>query len=205
MRSKVPGGSNDRCVWAENHGPRQGTRFLFCKKHLYHPVGMRGEGRKLYSLCHKEVKTASKPLFWGCLFFLVWLRRHKASSALPGLHSVGLRAIWEILPVLAWELPQQLLTPGCLEPNVTGVSGQSGQSGPFLGTANMVCSPRSPKGSLWSERYLPWMMLTCPALALRNRAAGLIILCLNQMETANYPICWVKENPLDMWKGEIEG
>lgn len=70
-RSQVPGGSNDRSVWAENHEPRQGTCFLFFKKHLYHSVGTRGRGCELCSLCHKGAETASKPLLWGCLFFLV--------------------------------------------------------------------------------------------------------------------------------------
>lgn len=104
-RSQVPGRISDRSVWAENHGPGQGTCFLFCKKHLYHPVGTcRGEGAVSFVVCATGAGTASEPLCWGRLYFSVRLRRQEALSALPGPWRSALSAIREVLPALGLDI-----------------------------------------------------------------------------------------------------
>lgn len=78
---------------------------------------------------------------------------------------------------------------------------------PLLRTVYMACPPRSSQGRCWSDgpgggSSLPWV-LTCPVLAPRNRATGLIILRPDQMQTVNYPICCDKKNPIGYVKREI--
>lgn len=172
-RSQVPGRISDRSVWAENHGPGQGTCFLFCKKHLYHPVGTcRGEGAVSFVVCATGAGTASEPLCWGHLYFSVRLRRQEALSALPGPWRSALSAIREVLPALGLDIVPATPDSWPAEPNVTGASGL--REHPSLWTVNTTCCPGHPQGRLWSGHsgggsYPPWMMLTCPARALGNR------------------------------------
>lgn len=187
MRSQVPEGSNDRSVWAENHGPRQSTCFLFCKKHLHHPVGTRGRGCKLCSLCHRGAKTATSHYSEDAFFSLV-ARETRSFFRLPGPQRSGLRAITEVLSVLGWELPQQLLILGWPGPNVTEVSGL--REWPVPGAWNMAYPPRSNMVGSGAG------ILEAAVHPGRGSPAQQIILRANQMKTVNYPICWGRGKPI---------
>lgn len=173
-RSQEPGGVSDGSVWAETHEPRRGTRVLVCKKHPCHPAGTCRGGCELCSSCHKGAQAASEPLFWGCLFFLHTSGGREDSCALPGPPRSALRASREVLPVRGWELPQQVLTPGWLEPTVTAVTGprehpllpSEGPPGRLGGGHCVEAAPRS--GRLPPAQ--PWLWDRAPRCSLSSRA-----------------------------------
>lgn len=195
----MPGGSNDKSVWAENHGPRQGTCFLFSKKHSYHPVGTHG-----FVVC---ATTEPKQATSHCSGDFLPPAAQKARRVLSLVRSSEVRTQghprgssrsgWKAAPVT----PNSWLA-GAKCDRLSGL-----RACPLLRTVNMACPPRSSQGRCWSGHpgggsSLPWV-LTCPVLAPRNRATGLIILCPDQMQTVNYPICCDQNPPDGYVKREI--
>ena len=89
--------------------------------------------------------------------------------------------------------------PGWLEPNVTRASGP--REDPFLRECTWPAilgahRAGSAAGILEEAAIHPGCWLTCPVLAFRNRATGLIILLPDQRETAKYPNCWGQDEPM---------
>lgn len=89
------------------------------------------------------------------------------------------------------------LTSGWLEPNATGVSGL--RRGPLLGIGNMACTPGAPRagsGMVIPEASIhPGQCSPAQYWLSGSRATGWIILCSNQLETVNHPICWGQGKP----------
>lgn len=200
------------CQWG-HHARRQlgqvswakaGHMLSLHKKHLYHPVGTGWGGCELCSLCHKEAKKASKPLFWGSLFFLVWFGRQGAPSAPAGPLRLGLRASKR----LCHTGPGAALAAAdycSAEAKRDRVSSQ--RECPFLGMMSMAWPPEAPRegsgvGILEAATHPGW----CSPTQCQLSEAEPQVWSFNptQMETAKRPICWGQGIPSDVCKEKTE-
>jgi hypothetical protein len=149
----------------------------------------------LCSLCHKEAKAVSKPLFWGCLCFM-WLGRQEASFTLHGAQKAGLRAIWKVLPAWVWDLSQ----PDQVQ------QGWALRSCPFLAAGSMVfpssCPHRAGSGSstLAEASMCPGWWSPAQHWLLGAQPQVWLLYILTKQRQSTSPSAGIRANIVGLWK-----